>query len=664
MKKMVRLLFCSLPLIMVAACGGGGGSSSTAADPSTPPSVITASVTPPDGATGLSATSTAIRLTFTDAMDPTSIVATPASAGPLPATVLTPGTFRLSYVTPTYTYKNAFNNITTINNQRFIIDGTLTHDSSNKVFTFTPTSPLTAIDGVTNLPLNALGDSADAARTFTINIKGGPNGVRKADGTPMALDFNSSFTIWAGTQTTPSSTVYNDVANGIDTDDAGNVYLAGYTYGSQSLDSTITKTTNTSGILLSKYDPNGIWQWNALLGSQYNDQIKGFIIDNTSISGTPQLVSVGYTDGTLNYLVNGNQTNPDPTGNTHNYFVAKFVETAPQQWAVTQSGTSVSCIANAVSTDINGNIYVAGETYGNLPTPSGATTTYQGPGSNIFVAKYDTRLNLIWTVVIPSTGNASATGIAVDTSSDPNHPNIYITGWTDNNLNLPGGLVLKIQGASDAFVIKFDNFGDLLSGSSNFNPILIGTAGATHANAIAVDGRGYVTVVGGTTSNLYATNLGLGLSNDIFVAAFDNLGNIRFKRQLGTSGDDQAFGVTTDGLYDVYVTGSTSGSLFGINQGGADMFVVKLDNHTQGNFGATLWSNQLGSPQTDVGMAAAYMTGPNPNPLKPDGYLFVAGYTYGDFDTNFNLSGGKSTGIYNTSDVFLTKYNSVTGLKY
>jgi hypothetical protein len=42
----------------------------------------------------------------------------------------------------------------------------------------------------------------------------------------------------------------------------------------------------------------------------------------------------------------------------------------------------------------------------------------------------------------------------------------------------------------------------------------------------------------------------------------------------------------------------------------------------------------------------------------------VAGYTSGDLDTNFNQSGGKTTGIYNTSDPFLIKYNTATGLKY
>jgi|GEM_PF-1602732 len=652
MKKLVRMLFCSLPLIIVTACGGGGGSSSTATGSGTPPTVF--SVTPLDGTTGLSATSTVIKVAFTDAMDPASIVASP-KLGPVTASTLTTGTFRVSYITPTYRYVNAFHNMTTVYNQRFVVDGTLTADSSNKVFTFTPIAPLTALDGVFNLPLNAQGDSVDAARTFTINIKGGPNGVKKADGTPLAVDYNSSFTIWAGTQQTPSSTLDNDVANGVGTDGNGNVYLAGYTYGSQFLDSSITtKTTGTAGILLAKYDPNGVWQWNALLGSQFNDQINGFTIDNTSIPGTAQLVSVGGTYGTLPFVPAG-LANPNPglappgTG-TQNYFVAKYIE-GSQPWTVTQSGTSVNCQAFGVSTDINGNIYVAGETFGNLPSPGGATTTYQG-NADIFVAKYDKNLNPVWTRVFGSAGNERATGIAVDTNStDPSHPNVYITGWTDGNLFGTN------QGGKDIFVAKLDNFGNLLSGSSNFNPAQFGTAGDDHANAIAVDSSGFVTVVGGTSGSLYATNQG---QDDLFVIAFDPLGNVRWKQQIGTAGDDEALGVTTDGLGSVYVTGTTSGNLDGnIGSGGYDMFVIKYDKS-----GSKLWSRLLGSSQTDAGTAATVFVGPNGTPQNPTGYLYVAGYTSGDLDTNLNLSGGRSTGIYDTSDIFLVKYNTTTGLKY
>jgi hypothetical protein len=672
MKKMVRLLCCSLPLIILAACGGGGGGSSAATNSgSAAPLVV--SVTPFDGATGISAKSTAdptkgtpITVVFSNAMDPTSIVAStgslgpPTVFGPLPVTTPTNGTLRVSYVAPTFTTKTAFGNLTTVYNKRFIVSGTVTADASNKVFTFTPAAPLTALDGVTGLPLNSqAGGSGDAARTFEVNIKSGPTGVKKADGTPMVngTDVISSFTIWAGTQQTQTSTLYNDVASGVGTDADGNIYLAGYTYGSlgSGPNGTNQDTGHTADILLAKYDSNGAFQWNQQLGSPFNDQVTGFTVDSSS--GSPQLIAVGYTDGTLPFVAVG-RANPDTTGATHNYFVAKFIEGNPQPWTVTQSGTLVKSSAFAVASDINGNIYVAGETYGDLPTAGGSTATYQGGGttSDIFVAKYDKNLNLVWTKVFGSAGNERATGIAVDTnSSDLGHPNVYITGWTDGNLFATN------KGGKDVFVAKLDNSGTLLSSSSgNFNPVQFGTAGDDHALAITVDSSGYPTVVGGTSGSLYATNQGL---NDIFVIAFDTIGNVRWKRQIGTSGDDEAFGVTTDNSRNVYVTGTTAGSLFGIGQGGGDVFAVKCDFLT----GATVWSNQLGTSQSDVGMAAAFFSGPGGTLQNPTGYLYLAGYTFGDLDGNFNQSGGRFStngNGYNTSDIFLVKYNSATGLKY
>ena len=651
MKKMVRLLFCSLPLITLAACGGGGGSSSTTGTGSAP-SVL--SVTPFDGATGIAAT-TAVKVTFTDAMDPQSIVATPGS-GPLAVTAPTTGTFRVSYIAPTTTSRTVFGNLTTVYNKRFVVDGTVTADASNKIFTFTPTTPLTALDPLTGLPLNSQGGlAADAARTFEVTIKSGPSGVKKADATPIPVnhDFNSSFTIWAGTQQIQSSTLYSDVSNGVGADADGNIYLAGYTYGSlgSGPNGTNLDTGNTSDILLAKYDSNGAFQWNQQLGSEFNDQLYGFTVDNSS--GTAQLVAVGYTDGTLPF-VPASRTNPDTSGATHNYFVAKYIEGNTQPWTVTQSGNSVNSRAFGVSTDINGNIYVAGETFGDLPGEG--VNAYQGGGttSDIFVAKYDKNLNLVWTKVIGSTGNDRATGIAVDTNSlDLGHPNVYITGWTDGSLFGPN------QGGRDGFVAKLDNNGDLLSGSGNFQPRQFGTAGDDHANAIAVDASGFVSVVGGTFGNLFGAAQPNQGGFDIFVVAFDPVGNVRWQKQIGTSADDEAFGVTTDALGSIYVTGSTSGSLFGTNQGGDDNFAIKYDKA-----GNKIWSSQLGSSQTDAGTAAAVFVGPNGTPQNPTGYLYVSGYTFGDLDTNFNSSGGKTSGLYNTSDIFLTKYNTATGQKY
>ena len=62
--------------------------------------------------------------------------------------------------------------------------------------------------------------------------------------------------------------------------------------------------------------------------------------------------------------------------------------------------------------------------------------------------------------------------------------------------------------------------------------------------------------------------------------------------------DDDSFGVSADGLGNVYISGYTDGSLGGPNAGGDDAFVSKYD--AAGNF---QWTQQLGTSATDESSA-------------------------------------------------------------
>ncbi len=652
MKRIVRLLVCSIPLMMLAACGGGGGDPAPGS-PGTIPSVI--AVTPADGTTGVApgtnAAPTTIKVTFDKAMDPASITASNALIPGSPS--VGNGTFTVSYVAESFTsITPVFGNATTVYNKTFVVPGTLTHDATNKIFTFTPTAPLTAFDYDQTLKLTL---PTHAPRTFTVTIKGGANGVKTAVGSAMTVNKASSFTIWAGTQ--ESGTVYDDVVNGIGTDGGNNVYMAGYTKGS--LGATNPKV-GTADILLMKYDANGApaWPQPLQLGSKFDDQALGIAVDNSS--PTPQLVVAGYTDGTLPGMATA-QANPDTSGNTHNYFVmTSDFDGTKTNIKVTQAGpgrgifgnvTSVSSIARAVATDVNGNIYVTGETNGNLRSfgVNSYTANYQG-GTDIFVAKYDHLLNLVWTRLLGTTGDDVANGIAVDANSY-----VYITGQTAGTL--PGA-----TGSGAIFVAKFN-----ASGGQQWIR-QFGSTPNDHANAITVASNGFLFVAGGTFGSPFGTNVdNSGTTSDFFVAKIDAAGTLIWGQQLGTASNDDAFGVVTDAIGNVFVTGYTFGSLPGnvdgiTSSGGVDIFVVKYDGSgtSPGSFpGNKLWSTQLGSPQSDEGKAVAAFVGPNGTSQNPAGFLYVAGYTYGNLDTNFNQDA-----TYQTSDYFLAKYNATTGAKF
>ncbi|MDB9314522.1 SBBP repeat-containing protein [Spirulina sp. CS-785/01] len=86
-------------------------------------------------------------------------------------------------------------------------------------------------------------------------------------------------------------------------------------------------------------------------------------------------------------------------------------------------------------------------------------------------------------------------------------------------------------------------------------------------------------------------------------------------KQLGTAGEDDAYGIAVDSDGNVYMTGYTSGNLEGENAGGNDAWVAKYDPS-----GQQLWLKQLGTMGEDESNGIA---------LAPDGTLYVLGYTYG-----------------------------------
>jgi hypothetical protein len=77
---------------------------------------------------------------------------------------------------------------------------------------------------------------------------------------------------------------------------------------------------------------------------------------------------------------------------------------------------------------------------------------------------------------------------------------------------------------------------------------------------VASDGDGNVYIAGYTAGPEEQT--------DAWLAKYSAAGALRWKRQLGTSYFDPAWGVASDGDGNVYIAGYTTGSLGGPQQGG------------------------------------------------------------------------------------------------
>ncbi len=139
----------------------------------------------------------------------------------------------------------------------------------------------------------------------------------------------------------------------------------------------------------------------------------------------------------------------------------------------------------------------------------------------------------------------------------------------------------------------------------------LGTSDRDDARSVAADALGNVYITGTTWGSLGGPHAGG--RDDAFVAKYDATGALQWTRQLGTNDIDEGRGVSTDGLGNVYVAGVTYGSLSGVSSGvGGDVFLVKYDAA-----GTLQWTRQFGVPNNDIvgwdvsadGLGNIYVTG-------------------------------------------------------
>lgn len=296
--------------------------------------------------------------------------------------------------------------------------------------------------------------------------------------------------------------------------------------------------------------------WTRLLGTAAADEANGVALDAAG-----NLYLVGTTAGALpGFTSAGND----------DAFLAKYDSSGQLQW-VRQWGTPVGDYATTVAVDGNGQILVAGYTYGGMDGNVNAGAV------DVFLVKWTADGTKVWTRQWGTIGNDYGYGVAVDAANS-----IFVGGNTFGALH---GNVH--QGNNDVFVTKHDSDGLRLWTRQ------LGTAGNDGANGLAVDpANGGVLVVGYTVGDLWGQG-SLG-GYDAFVARYSAAGDLAWIRQHGTTENDYGNGLfLSQGA--LYVVGRTDGPLDGAPQaGGGDAFLSKWATD-----GTPQWSRKWGSPSED-----------------------------------------------------------------
>jgi len=417
--------------------------------------------------------------------------------------------------------------------------------------------------------------------------------------------------IWAKSGHGPG----HDYPLSISTDANGNSHVTGYfqppmcIFGTDTLYATASANSN---FFVAKYDSAGNCLWARAASGNANSYGTGIKEDANG-----NCVAVGYYFSSVPVTF-GSITLSAPSGTIVEAFIVKYDPSGNVVWAQNAGATSWNGTDNfGVGTDAAGNIYMTG-TFDNF----------------IYEKKYDPSGGFAWQKVFGGTlVNTHSWSISTDAAG-----NSYVAGYFGGSVLIFDGLMISNPGAGLViFIVKTDSAGNVAWAKSD------GTYPSLYKPFISTDGMGncYVTGYFNGTSAMFGstvlTNAGV---NDIFVVKYDASGNIAWAKRAGGTNFDNGYGIRADANGNSYVTGMFRGlayfdSFFLFNSGDPEIFVAKYDNA-----GNVLWAKQAGGADVDAGngigidaLGNSYVTG---NFFSP--YIYFDSMWLMNSNTSFNPS--------------------------
>jgi uncharacterized delta-60 repeat protein len=290
--------------------------------------------------------------------------------------------------------------------------------------------------------------------------------------------------------------------NAIAVDSSGNVYVAGWSAG----------TENTDYVVI-KYNSSGDQQW----AQRFNGLGNGY--------DAPYGIAL---DGSGNVYVTGTSTG-DGTGS--DYTTIKYNNDGVQQWAQSYNGAGNGYDAGqAVAVDDSGNVYV-----------TGVSTAENGLGDCVTI-KYDSNGNEQWAKIYdgPATGTDYGNSVAVDGSG-----NVYATGSSTGSKTDRDYLTIKYDSAGQQqWVSTYSSAGSVVD----------------EGRSIGLDGSGNVYVTG-----VLAYSEGKSSTDDWGTIKYNSSGAEQWVRTYNGPANiaDEAWSIAVDSNGNSYVVGYSHGPTSG-----------------------------------------------------------------------------------------------------
>ena len=318
----------------------------------------------------------------------------------------------------------------------------------------------------------------------------------------------------------------NDFGYAVSADGLGNVFIAGATFGSIS-----SANQGHDDAYLAKYDINGNLLWNRQMGSRSQDLCFSITADKQG-----SVFISGVTGGSLAGELQGN----------YDAFLMRYDTNGNLIWN-RQLGTQGSDGSVSVAADGQGNVFLAGDTSGSLNGENAG-------GQDAFIANYGYDGSFQWVKQFGTSKDDMSASIITDGLG-----NVYVSGRINGSI---------VGGSFDSFLAKIDKAGNLAWLQQ------LGTSGNDESRGVAIDSRGNISICGYTDGSLGGDHI---RGYDAFLAQYDPLGNLLWTKQFGTDGEDYAGNIVADRYGNLYGVGLTTGSLVGSNLGDVDAFVLKYE---------------------------------------------------------------------------------------
>ncbi|MFH1675383.1 MAG: hypothetical protein ABIC40_00055 [bacterium] len=450
-----------------------------------------------------------------------------------------------------------------------------------------------------------------------------------------------------------------DEGHSVACDGSGNVYVAGNFIKTVDFDPGPGEELHTSvsstksDAFVSKFDPNGNFQWVKVWGGTGEDRAYDLACD-----GKGYIYIAGSFEDTVEFtaLPGGSMTSNGGKDCYYCVFDQAGQFSGHRAWGSEYPTEE----ALAIHIDQYSNIFITGQFGSTVDfNPSGGYTlerTSNG-GTDVFLSTFDCYGNLIWAQTWGGADDDIGLGVTVYVSAYKWR--IFVTGGLRDLVDLDPGIGVTqydSKGESDAFVSEFDNEGNFVWGCG------WGSSSYDFANEVVVDSTGKAYVYG-WFRGIADLDPGPGVdernshsSMDCFLIKFDQSGfyewglNWDGEDNNPNLSDDCGTDLTIDPNDNLYVTGWFEGQSdldpgkkydIHVSKGKEDAFISKFD--TDGNY---QWArNWGGTGEYEMGLGVT---------TDLSGNIYVTGnfQSITDFDPGPGIDEHSTNG---TDDAFLIK---------